>query len=188
MLHHLGHHVGLHPDAVVGDGGIGHGHLQGRHRNVVADRGARHARGDTPLFGRPQHPGRLTGNAIVESGQDPRYDSGEPYCFQIAIARHAVVDLAQIFSTPPDRAAPDRLPPQQLAELHRQPAHLLAVRDILAGPSLLVHGHELADVRHQLPQDRRIVLEAALILDRQGVRRLLDAVAGGRGRRPQVDL
>ena len=35
-------------------------------------------------------PGRLTGNAIVESGQDPRYDTGEPYCFQTAIARHAV--------------------------------------------------------------------------------------------------
>lgn len=36
-----------------------------------------------------------------------------------AIARHAVVDLAQIFSTPPDRAAPDRLPPEQLAEMLR---------------------------------------------------------------------
>jgi len=36
-----------------------------------------------------------------------------------AIARHAVVDLAQIFGTPPDRAAPDRLPPEQLAELRR---------------------------------------------------------------------
>lgn len=36
-----------------------------------------------------------------------------------AIARHAVVDLAQIFSTPPDRSAPDRLPPEQLAELRR---------------------------------------------------------------------
>ncbi|HEV2020996.1 MAG TPA: potassium channel family protein [Terriglobales bacterium] len=36
-----------------------------------------------------------------------------------AIARHAVVDLAQIFSTPPDRTAADRLPPEQLAELRR---------------------------------------------------------------------
>lgn len=36
-----------------------------------------------------------------------------------AIARHAVVDLAQIFSTPPNRAAADRLPPEQLAELRR---------------------------------------------------------------------
>jgi len=36
-----------------------------------------------------------------------------------AIARHAVVDLAQIFSTPPDRTAADRLPPAELAELRR---------------------------------------------------------------------
>ncbi|MGH9668706.1 MAG: potassium channel family protein, partial [Terriglobales bacterium] len=33
-----------------------------------------------------------------------------------AIARHAVVDLAQIFSTPPKRTGADRLPPEQLAE------------------------------------------------------------------------
>jgi hypothetical protein len=36
-----------------------------------------------------------------------------------AIARHAVVDLAQIFSTAPDRTGPDRLPPDQLAEMRR---------------------------------------------------------------------
>ena len=36
-----------------------------------------------------------------------------------AIARHAVVDLSQIFSTRPDRAAADRLPPQQLAEMRQ---------------------------------------------------------------------
>ena len=30
--------------------------------------------------------GSLTGNAIVRSAQDPRYDSGEPYCAQTAIA------------------------------------------------------------------------------------------------------
>ena len=35
-------------------------------------------------------PGLLTGNAFVETGQDARYDSGEPYCFQTAVARHAV--------------------------------------------------------------------------------------------------
>ncbi len=38
----------------------------------------------------PPAPGELTRNAIVRTGQDPRYDSGEPYCFQTAIARHAV--------------------------------------------------------------------------------------------------
>jgi len=36
-----------------------------------------------------------------------------------AIARHAVVDLAQIFSTPPQHGGADRLPPQQLAELRQ---------------------------------------------------------------------
>ena len=35
------------------------------------------------------HPGRLVGNAFVETGQNPKYDSGEPYCPQTAIARHA---------------------------------------------------------------------------------------------------
>ena len=34
-----------------------------------------------------------------------------------AIARHAVVDLAQIFRTAPVHTGPDRLPPEQLAEL-----------------------------------------------------------------------
>ena len=36
-----------------------------------------------------------------------------------AIARHAVVDLAQIFQTAPQRTGPDRLPPQQLAEMRQ---------------------------------------------------------------------
>jgi hypothetical protein len=36
-----------------------------------------------------------------------------------AIARHAVVDLAQIFSTPPKRPDADRLPREQMAELRR---------------------------------------------------------------------
>lgn len=35
-------------------------------------------------------PGAFVGNALVRTGQDPRYDSGEPYCEQTALARHAV--------------------------------------------------------------------------------------------------
>jgi phosphohistidine phosphatase SixA len=35
-------------------------------------------------------PGRLVGNAFARTGQDPRYDSGEPYCPQRPIARTAV--------------------------------------------------------------------------------------------------
>lgn len=33
-------------------------------------------------------PGTLTGNLIMETGQNERYDSGEPYCWQRPIARH----------------------------------------------------------------------------------------------------
>jgi hypothetical protein len=35
-------------------------------------------------------PGELVGNAIVRTGQDERYDTGEPYCWQRPIARHNV--------------------------------------------------------------------------------------------------
>ena len=38
----------------------------------------------------PPAPGRFMQNVLVETGQDPRYDNGEPYCFQEPIARHAV--------------------------------------------------------------------------------------------------
>jgi len=40
--------------------------------------------------------GALDGNIVVETGQDPRYDSGEPYCEQTAIARHAVPEHFEI--------------------------------------------------------------------------------------------
>jgi len=35
-------------------------------------------------------PGELSHNIFVRTGQNERYDSGEPYCFQRPIARHAV--------------------------------------------------------------------------------------------------
>lgn len=34
-------------------------------------------------------PGFFSDNAVTRSGQNPKYDSGEPYCFQTAIAVHA---------------------------------------------------------------------------------------------------
>jgi len=40
----------------------------------------------------PPAPGRFVENVLVQTGQDPRYDSGEPYCFQEPIARHAAPD------------------------------------------------------------------------------------------------
>ncbi len=40
--------------------------------------------------------GALEGNIVIETGRDPRYDSGEPYCEQTAIARHAVPEHFEI--------------------------------------------------------------------------------------------
>ncbi len=60
-------------------------------QNVVYDTGACGAsivRGPSV----PPPPGRFTGNVLVQTGQNPRYDSGEPYCFQVPIARHQVPD------------------------------------------------------------------------------------------------
>lgn len=37
-----------------------------------------------------EHPGRFAGNIIIETGQNPKYDSPEYYCFQCALALHAV--------------------------------------------------------------------------------------------------
>jgi hypothetical protein len=34
--------------------------------------------------------GSLTGNVVMRTGQNERYDSGEPYCWQRPIARHNV--------------------------------------------------------------------------------------------------
>lgn len=47
-----------------------------------ADVPAVEARGDTA------GPSSLLSNALVLTGQDPRYDSGEPYCYQVALALH----------------------------------------------------------------------------------------------------
>lgn len=34
-------------------------------------------------------PGELVGNVLARTGQNPKYDGGEPYCYQTAIALHA---------------------------------------------------------------------------------------------------
>jgi hypothetical protein len=53
-------------------------------------------------------------NILVMTGQDPRYDSGEPYCYQVPIARHAVPSTFAIAGNlqyrnriPDDQPAPD---------------------------------------------------------------------------------
>jgi hypothetical protein len=40
----------------------------------------------------PPEAGYLRENLFLRTGQNPKYDSGEPYCFQVAIARHAASD------------------------------------------------------------------------------------------------
>ena len=58
-------------------------------RNVVFDTGACGVSIVRDNAGLP-FPGRLVQNVIVQTGQDSRYDSGEPYCYQLPIAEHAV--------------------------------------------------------------------------------------------------
>jgi len=58
-------------------------------RNVIYDTGAcgvSIVRESTE----PPPPGQFVQNVLVKTGEDPRYDSGEPYCYQTAIAEHAV--------------------------------------------------------------------------------------------------
>jgi len=40
--------------------------------------------------------GGLIGNAFVRTGQNPKYDGGEPYCLQTAVARHAAPEAFRI--------------------------------------------------------------------------------------------
>jgi len=59
--------------------------------NVVYDCGAcgvSIAR-ETP-FAEDESPGGMTGNIIVKTGQNPKYDDDDYYCFQCALALHAV--------------------------------------------------------------------------------------------------
>jgi hypothetical protein len=69
----------------VWDAGRGHpsGWVKG---NIVYDTGAC----GVSIILAEDAPGILAGNVIARTGQDERYDGGEPYCQQIAIARHAV--------------------------------------------------------------------------------------------------
>jgi hypothetical protein len=60
-------------------------------RNVAYDTGACGAsivRGSSL----PPPPGRFVQNVLIQTGQDPRYDSGEPYCQQVPVAEETVPD------------------------------------------------------------------------------------------------
>ena len=58
--------------------------------NVVYRTGACGAMIDRRTNGGADPPGYFRNNLIVETGQDARYDSGEPYCHQRPLARHIV--------------------------------------------------------------------------------------------------
>lgn len=76
-------------------------------------------------------PGYVLDNAIVASGQDPRYDSGEPYCYQTAIARHAVPSAFAIADNRLfDNRHPEDAPPASdlPADVFRAHAALLVER------------------------------------------------------------
>ena len=69
-------------------------------------------------------PGHFTGNVIVKTAQDPRYDSPEYYCYQCALAEHAVPQdfriADNIFYN--NRRASDDLPDHDISEAEFQKA------------------------------------------------------------------
>ena len=69
---------------------LGSGRPSGTFRkNVVYDTGACGISINRSSSEMPP-PGQLVQNAFVHTGRDRQYDSGEPYCFQKAVADHAV--------------------------------------------------------------------------------------------------
>jgi hypothetical protein len=105
------------------------------HENVVHNTGACGAMiaRETPTA-EGEDPGGLVGNVFVATGQDPRYDDGEPYCHQRAIARHAVPAGFEIEGN----LVHDAREPGA-----RWPVSGQVSRDVVSGVSWLV---ELADV------------------------------------------
>lgn len=85
-------------------------------RNVVYDVGACGASVVRTSPDMPP-PGQFVQNVLVKTGQDPRYDTGEPYCFQTAIAEHAVPETFSISANIPfQNREPNRVrPPGDLA-------------------------------------------------------------------------
>jgi hypothetical protein len=63
-------------------------------------------------------PGHFTGNVIVKTAQDPRYDSPDYYCYQCALAEHSVPEgfriADNIFYN--NRRATDDLPDHDISE------------------------------------------------------------------------
>lgn len=64
-------------------------------RNVVYDTGACGA-SIIRTSEEPPFPGRFVHNILVATGQDERYDNGEPYCFQLPVAEHSVPSVFSV--------------------------------------------------------------------------------------------
>ena len=65
-----------------------------------------------------QNPGEFSRNMVVHTAQDPRYDSPDHYCYQCALAEHAVPDNFIIYKNIfyDNRRATDDLPDYDLSE------------------------------------------------------------------------
>jgi hypothetical protein len=61
--------------------------------NVIYNTGAC---GASITSSREENPGHFIGNVIVKTAQDPRYDSPDYYCYQCALAEHAVPENFRI--------------------------------------------------------------------------------------------
>lgn len=119
-------------------------------RNVVYDCGAcgisvtRQAQ-----YTDDEPPGRLTGNIVVRTGQNPKYDDPDYYCFQCALALHAVPRgfLIRDNTFHDNRTAADSLFNEDVAEeefWHERRAWVRALRDNEVGVGGRYRFHESA--------------------------------------------
>ncbi len=89
-------------------------------------------------------PGYFVGNALVRTGGNPSYDSGEPYCEQTALARHAVPEgfliddnLFALNRESEDRPGRHDLSKEEFARRLEPLLNRLARRPALAGSRLM---------------------------------------------------
>jgi len=113
---------------------------------VIVDRTAPYE-ADVPASGQDRStigldrggPGEVRGNILVRTGQNERYDSGEPYCFQRPIARHNVPeDFRIVGNIVHDVRQPGDVPQEptigeaEMSALGRELLRVIAVRPMLA--------------------------------------------------------
>jgi hypothetical protein len=84
------------------------------------------------------YPGRFTDNVIVRTGWDERYDSPDYYCYQCALAEHAVPEGFVISGNVyyDNRRATDDLPDYDVSEVEFREAIGTRFRDFKSYASL----------------------------------------------------